>query len=232
VQEWETTEGGGYRAAGVGGGITGMGAHVLVIDDPLKDRAEAESETVRDSIWDWYTSTAYTRLMPGGGVLVILTRWHGDDLAGRLIKAAEEGGDQWEMVVYPALAEEDEAHRKEGEPLHPERYSIQQLESIRRAIGPYDWSALYQQRPTAREDYPFKSVQYHTREARGLKLYASLDMAYKKKKKSDFTATIIGGTDAESNWYELYSHEARMNAEERVKIHFSILMREWGAEGG
>ena len=90
AEAWLTTDGGGFVAAGVGGGITGKGAHILVIDDPVKNRDEAESQNARDSSWDWYTSTAYTRLAPGGGVLVILTRWHDDDLAGRLLKAAAD----------------------------------------------------------------------------------------------------------------------------------------------
>jgi predicted phage terminase large subunit-like protein len=87
---WRTTQGGGYRAAGVGGGITGMGAHILVIDDPVKDQSEADSETIRQNAWDWYTTTAYTRLAPGGGVLVIQTRWHDDDLSGRIEANFEE----------------------------------------------------------------------------------------------------------------------------------------------
>ena len=95
----------------VGGGITGKGAHVLVIDDPVKNREDAESEYSRDSVWDWYTSTAYTRLAPGGGILVILTRWHDDDLAGRLLAAAADGADDWEVVKYPAIAEQDEEFR-------------------------------------------------------------------------------------------------------------------------
>ena len=89
AQRWNTTSRGGYVAAGVGGPITGRGAHVLIIDDPIKNRDDAESETNRSSIWNWYTSTAYTRLAPGGGVLIILTRWHDDDLAGRLLTKDE-----------------------------------------------------------------------------------------------------------------------------------------------
>ena len=103
VESWLTTKGGGYVAAGVGGGITGKGAHELVIDDPVKNRDDAESEYNRDSVWDWYTSTAYTRLAPGGGILVILTRWHDDDLAGRLLQAAAEAVDR--EFVYIELEE-------------------------------------------------------------------------------------------------------------------------------
>lgn len=101
---------GGYVAAGVGGGITGKGAHVLLIDDPIKNAEEADSAETREKLWDWYGSTAYTRLAPGGGVLVIQTWWHDDDLAGRLQVAMAEDpeADQFEIVKYPAIAEHDE----------------------------------------------------------------------------------------------------------------------------
>ena len=107
ANRWKTAQGGSYLAAGVGSGITGRGAHVLLIDDPHKDRAEANSQTVRDGIWNWYRSTAYTRLMPGGAIVLIQTRWHEDDLAGRLLQAQENGGDRWEVVSLPALAGDD-----------------------------------------------------------------------------------------------------------------------------
>lgn len=104
---------GAYIAAGVNGGVTGKGAHVLVIDDPIKNAEEADSETTRESLWDWYTSTAYTRLSPGGGVLVIQTCWHDDDLAGRLQQVMQANVDDpdvdvFEIVKYPAIAECDE----------------------------------------------------------------------------------------------------------------------------
>lgn len=138
-----------YRSAGVGGGITGMGGHIVIIDDPFKDRASADSPTIRRKVWDWYTSTLYTRLAPGGGVLVINTRWHMADLSGRLLEAAARGeGDRWRVVNFPAIATADEAHRRAGEALHPERYPLEQLLAIRKALGARDWEALYQQRPT------------------------------------------------------------------------------------
>lgn len=111
AEEWGLAgKRGGYVAAGVGGGITGKGAHVLLIDDPIKNAEEADSADVREKLWDWYGSTAYTRLAPGGGVLVIQTWWHDDDLAGRLqmAMAADEEADQFEVVKYPAIAEDDE----------------------------------------------------------------------------------------------------------------------------
>lgn len=140
---------GSYRSAGVGGGITGMGGDILIIDDPLKDRVEADSVTIRDKVWDWYTSTLYTRLAPGGGIIIIQTRWHTDDLSGRLLNAEARGdGDHWRVVNFPAIAEADEQHRKQGEALHPERYPLEQLLKIKAAIGMRDWEALYQQHPT------------------------------------------------------------------------------------
>jgi predicted phage terminase large subunit-like protein len=111
VEEWSLHgERGGYVAAGVGGGITGKGAHVLIIDDPIKNAEEADSAETREKLWDWYGSTAYTRLAPGGGVLVIQTWWHDDDLAGRLQLAMKDDpeADQFEVVKYPAVAEDDE----------------------------------------------------------------------------------------------------------------------------
>lgn len=107
VEAWNTTRGGGLTAAGVGGGITGKGCHILIVDDPIKNQEEADSILVRDKLWDWYQSTAYTRLAPGGGVLAIETWWNDDDLAGRLQQAmaSDPEADQFEIVRYPALSE-------------------------------------------------------------------------------------------------------------------------------
>lgn len=123
VEKWNTTAGGGFTAAGTGGGITGKGAHILIVDDPIKDQEEADSALVRDKLWDWYQSTAYTRLAPGGGVLVIQTWWNDDDLAGRLqaamAKIGKEGADEridrFEIIKYPALSEQWE-YRDDSDP--------------------------------------------------------------------------------------------------------------------
>ena len=148
---------GSFRSTGVGGGITGMGCDILCIDDPFKDRKSADSPTIRQSVWDWYTSTAYTRLSPGGGVLVTVTRWHENDLVGRLLDAmTQEGGDRWTIINYPAIAEHEEPHRKKGEALHPQRSPLEMLHKIRSNIGSYDWGALYQQHPTPRGGGVFK----------------------------------------------------------------------------
>jgi len=200
AEAWLTTDGGGFVAAGVGGGITGKGAHILVIDDPVKNRDDAESANARESTWDWYTSTAYTRLAPGGGVLVILTRWHDDDLAGRLLKAADANGEQWEVVNYPARAEVDEQFRKAGEALHRERYDEEALARIEKAVGPRDWSALYQQNPVADDgDYFTRDmVQYYDQDEvdyGAMRYYAAWDLAIGKKDRNDYTVGMVIGVD-------------------------------------
>lgn len=143
---------GGMIAAGVGGTITGRGADLFIIDDPVKNREEADSPTMRKKVWDWWTSTARTRLQPGGAVIVIMTRWHEEDLVGRLISGDDEENPTWERIRLPALAEEKDAiGRSAGEALWPEQYPLDALEAIRRDVGSRDWLALYQQRPTAPE---------------------------------------------------------------------------------
>jgi predicted phage terminase large subunit-like protein len=114
ADEWETTEGGGVRAVGVGAGVTGFGAGLIMIDDPVKNRAQAESQTYRDNTWDWFNDDIYTRLEPGGAIILTQTRWHDDDLAGRLIKEMEEGGEHWDVVSLPAIAEVSRGSRVMG----------------------------------------------------------------------------------------------------------------------
>ena len=150
VKEWGIKgHRGALASAGAGGAVTGKGAHIAIIDDPFKNREEANSKLQRDKIWDWYTSTMYTRLAPGGGIILVQTRWHDDDLAGRLIKEMEKGtGDIFDVINLPAIAEENDILGREiGEPLWPERYSLEMLEQIRKAIGEREFTSLYQQRP-------------------------------------------------------------------------------------
>lgn len=173
--EWRTTAGGGYRAAGVGTGILGMGAHVLIVDDPFPDAEAAYSENNREKVIDWFNTTAMTRLSPGGGALIIAQRWHDDDLTGHVLAqrkelldegVPEDEIDNWQIVNYPAIAEGDEflmpdgaivvdpvviaggrLLRKKGEALHPARYDIHRLNRIKHRMPPAQWNALYQQNP-------------------------------------------------------------------------------------
>lgn len=221
VEQWETSAGGVYRAAGVGSGITGKGADALIIDDPIKGAKEANSEAYRRAMWDWYRSEAYLRLQPGGGIIVIQTRWHQDDLAGRLLA----DGDEWEVLTFPAI---DEA----GRALHPARYSADDLARIRRQIGEYYWSALYQQTPIAREDQPFKAsslVRVDTLstspDLRHHDLRLILDLAYTKKTGSDFTATVFGGIDAAGARRVFWADERKMTPGERRPFVVDLVRR-------
>lgn len=147
LDSFSTGQNGAYFAVGVGGPLTGRGAHLLLIDDPVKNREDAESEVIRKKTKDWYTSTAYTRLMPGGRIVVIQTRWHEDDLAGWL--QTEHAHEDWVVLDLPAISDD-------GEALWPEQYPVETLEQIKRALPPRDWSALYQQRPSPETGDYFK----------------------------------------------------------------------------
>ncbi|MFV1943474.1 phage terminase large subunit [Pseudomonas luteola] len=219
VESWLTTAGGGYTAAGVGGPITGKGAHVLVIDDPIKNRSDAESATNREAVWDWYTSTAYTRLAPGGGVLVILTRWHDDDLAGRLLRKQAEGeGDEWTVIEYPAQAVHDELFRKQGEPLHAERYDNAALNRIKRAVGPRDWQALYQQNPTPDDGDFFNNTMFKWYGPQDLppydelNFYTAWDLAIGEKEQNDYSVGVTVGVDKHDNTYLVDVQRGHWNA--------------------
>lgn len=231
AEAWLTSDGGGYVAAGVGGGITGKGAHIMVIDDPVKNREDAESQNARDSAWDWYTSTAYTRLAPGGGVLVILTRWHDDDLAGRLLKAASDNGEQWEVINYPARAEVDEQYRKAGEALHRARYDEAALARIEKAVGPRDWSALYQQNPVADDgDYFTRDmIQYYDRDEADfsqMRFYCAWDLAIGKKDRNDYTVGMVVGVDEYDQLYVVDVVRGRFDGFEIVE-RILDLYEEW-----
>lgn len=220
-----------YRSAGVGGGITGMGGHIVIVDDLFKDRASADSPTIRQNVWDWYTSTLYTRLAPGGGVLIINTRWHMADLSGRLLEAAARGeGDHWRVVNFPAIATEDEPHRKAGEALHPERYPLEQLLAIKKALGTRDWEALYQQRPTPDGGAIFKSEWLRFWLPKDLpeqfdQLLISWDMTFKDGDDTDFVVGQVWGRKG-ADRYLLDQVRRRMGFTDTVAA-FRALAAKW-----
>ena len=138
--------GGQMYAVGIGGALTGRGGYLLVCDDPIKNEQEARSEVYRERNWDWWRNVFTTRLEPNGKILLIMTRWHDDDLAGRLIKQERN---RWSILNLAALAErEDELGRAEGEALWPDRYDVEALEAQRESMGDIDFTALYQGRPS------------------------------------------------------------------------------------
>lgn len=209
ADEWELAKhGGGIVAAGVGTGITGRGADLLLIDDPVKDAVEARSQAKRDAAWDWYLSTASSRLEPGANTILILTRWNEDDLAGRILKNDDE--EEWEILNLPALAEENDLLGREvGEPLWPARYNKTWMEKRRRKVGVYWFSAMYQQRPSPEDGEVFHrhGVRYWTeKDGRYLLILANgtavdrkpsecmvfftMDLAVSESTSADFT--VIG----------------------------------------
>ena len=222
AQGWKTRRKGGFLPAGVGGAITGKGADILIIDDPIKNSQEAESETTRQTIMNWYETTAYTRLMPGGGVLVIQTRWHLDDLSGRLEADMEEGeGDVFEVVRYPAQAVEDEQYRKRGDPLHEERYNHAQLAMIRKAVGERTWAALYQQNPVPDEGAQFQKsmIKYYRQEQLPelLTKATAWDLAIGQKEINDKTVGFTWGKDMVGDFYFVDCRHGHFDALEIVE---------------
>ncbi len=204
AERWNTEKGGGFVAAGVGGGITGRGAHLAIIDDPLKNREEADNPTTRQKLKDWFTSTLYTRLAPGGGLLIILTRWHDDDLAGWLLKESEE---HWDVVKYPAIAEIDEKFRKKGQALHPARYPLDALDRIKKAVGPRDWSALFQQNPVPDEGMYFNKSEFkyylEHPAMEDMRIYQAWDLAIGTKECNDFSVGVTIGVAPDQRVYIL-----------------------------
>jgi predicted phage terminase large subunit-like protein len=177
ADEWELEQGGKYFAVGVGTGTTGKGAHLFMIDDPIKDRKEADSPTVREDQWNWYRDVVYTRLEEDAAIILTLTRWHYDDIAGRLIELMNNGkGIPWDIVCLPALPDYkrnpetkepillddgtvpgDLLRRRPNEPLAPNRFSLASLLDRQEVLGDRSWSALYQQQPMSQEGGMFQS---------------------------------------------------------------------------
>lgn len=155
ADEWHTAEGGMFKAVGVGSGITGFGADYVIIDDPIKSREEANSAANRQRVHGWWKSDIYTRHQKNVRFILIQTRWHEDDLAGRLLTGAN--AKKWRVLNLPAIAEQDDPlGRKVGEALCPEWFDVEDLGETKAEIGTYEFSALYQQRPTPEEGARFK----------------------------------------------------------------------------
>lgn len=164
ADRWYTAKGGVMAASGIGGRFTGMGADLLIIDDPVKNAEEARSTTIRAKHIDWWQSTAATRLHPGAVVIVLMTRWHENDLGGYLLsKGSEEVDEPFVEIRLPAIAEDgDRLGRARGEALWPARYDLDKLQQIRQTVGSYWWSAMYQGRPVPEGGGMFKRDWFGT----------------------------------------------------------------------
>ena len=209
MRRFNTTRGGVYYAVGAGSAITGRGAHLLLIDDPIKGREEADSAAMRKNLLDWYRATAYTRLMPNGSVVLIQTRWHEDDLAGWILK--ETGHEGWDVVEFPAILNERAAtmlELKEGDPLWEESYPLKRLEEIKKTIGTREWSSLYAQKPSVEEGNIIKRWWWKpwTREHPPEMDYIlqSWDTAYTVTETSDYSACTTWGVFSGEGGYNLY----------------------------
>lgn len=219
VSRIATDQHGNYFAVGIGGPLTGRGANVLLIDDPHKDRADAESVVMRKRAKDWFQSVAYTRLMDGGAVIVMMTRWHEDDLAGWLMK--EHGDEGWEVVNIPA-----------DPPPWPEKFPEMELARIRRMVGPREWSALYMQSPVPGGGGEFRRDMLRYYEGvpqsvgEGMNKYLLCDPAGEQRKDNDFTSIWVVGLGTDGNYYWLDGLRDRLNLPERGK-EIMRLHRKW-----
>lgn len=181
LEEWRTIQGGGMLATGIGGPLTGHGINgLLLVDDPVKNRQEAESALIRERHWEWFNDVAFTRLHPLASAIVCMTRWHPNDLAGRLI---EQG---WEWVNLPAINDM-------GEALWPERYPLEALGRIRAQVGEYTWASLYMGSPRPRGGALFREPTYYDElPADGYRQARGFDLAYSARKSADYSVILLG----------------------------------------
>lgn len=222
---WRTKQGGGYMATGVGGAVTGRGADIFLIDDAIKNREEAESEVYREKTWDWFTSVAFTRLHPGGVMIIIMTRWQVDDLAGRIMEHDDLAA-MTKILKFPAIATKDGKNRKQGEALWKDRYSLEDLMKIKSAIGPYDWAALYQCDPVLTERQEFKPEWYKEIDQQAVDSletanYLTVDTAMSKKAQADYCGFCDNSVDKENFW-NIKAWRARLGPEELVDNLFAL----------
>lgn len=228
--DWETTEGGGMKTAGVGGPITGRGGDIMIVDDPIKNWEEAGSSNRRDTVGDWWDTTFLTRLEPGGIVVLDMTRWHEDDLAGRIIESTE--GKDWKVINLLAEAEEgDILGRAVGDPLWPERYGREDLAKVKRRSN-YVWESMYQQRPPSLLGNPVyamysddlnKDHGVHLRD--DLPLHLSLDFNI-----NPGMHAVLGQWDEDRDeaWARHVIHEPRMTINRCLLACFEIIRQKYG----
>lgn len=227
----QTEKGGRAVFVGVGGALTGRGASCLIVDDAVKGADEARSQTIRDQIWEWFTKVAMTRRMGKKLVIIIMTRWHSDDIVGRLTDpenphfSAEEAKG-WKIINIPAIAEEDDVlGRKPGEPLWPERYPLEFLRQQQR-LDPLGFAALYQQRPTVADGVLFKreNIQFYEPDdmPQNLRIYCASDHAVATGQRNDYTVLMKVGIDDQDNMWVLDCFRAKVPADKAVEAMLAM----------
>jgi predicted phage terminase large subunit-like protein len=220
--KWHTSAGGIYYALGIGGAILGRGGDVILIDDPYATMADAMSELTRKSVWDWYTGTAYNRLMPGGRIIIINHRMHEDDLCGALLAQQAAGGDKWEVVELPAI-------QADGTALWDDAYPLETLERIRRNTQPRFWSALYMQNPTPDEGDYFKLDWLKPYELppdrKTMRIYGGSDYAVTDNG-GDWTVHAVVGIDPENRMFLLDVWRKQAASDVWVEA-FCDLVKKW-----
>jgi predicted phage terminase large subunit-like protein len=225
ARRFDTTAGGSYFAVGRGGALTGRGGHLILVDDPLKDWEEARSEAVRRELHSWYSMVVYTRRHPDTAIVLVQTRWHFDDLAGWLLREHPE--EKWDVLSLPAIAEVDEGWRKPGDPLWPEKFSLEDLEATKRVTGTAGWSALYQQRPVPEEGAIFKIEwwQRYDELPEFSTIVLSADTAFKAGAANDYSVVSVWGV-AKNGFYLLHLWRARAEFP-RLKRQLEAMAAEW-----
>ena len=249
ADQWETTASGEYFAVGVGGAVTGRRADLAVIDDPLKGRKDADSITVRENLWDWYRADFHNRLKPGAAIILIQTRWHEDDLAGRILPEDYDGrtdwivgcdGERWYVVNLPALAEADDPlDREAGEALWPGWFSREMLDVEKVVQGPRNWAALYQQRPAPEEGNYFRKDWWRWYETAPpldtLRIIGASDYAVTADA-GDLTVHGVAGVDPDDNLYVLDWWRDQTASDVWIETLLDLMGRwkpvEWAEEKG
>lgn len=229
--EMMTTSGGRLIFAGRGTGITGSGAHILLLDDLFKDAAEARSKATRDAAWEWFTRAALTRLMGKKLVIITMTRWHSDDIIGRLTDRNNPfynklEAERWKIIRLPAIAEEDDPlGRAPGEALWPEAHSLDELLSYQR-IDPLGFAALHQQRPTVADGVLFRRENMQMYKSpdlpEDLRIYCASDHAVATNQRNDFTALVKVGVDKQNNIWVIDVLRAKMTSDRAVEAMLAM----------